>query len=383
MKKKIFFIAILLVAAGFFVACNIYTFIPIYHVIAAQYETGESSIVGAGSIFTFFYAAGLLLSGTMSDRFGKKTVMMAGMLAAAFTTAAVGMAEQLASLYIFRALQGLFLGSFAPAAFAYAFELFAIKLRTLILTFINAAFLIAGICGQLISAQLNAIYGWQTVFYVFSGIYFLLFLLFAALLPNALNSGKQASFFETVKRLYRDGDLLKCYFITFTLLFSFIAFYDSAARYFAGSEQMLFLFRTIGLIGTIPAFFTSMLIDRFGLLWTLKTGISLAAVSSLSFAFLLENQLLAFIFSILFTASIAMLIPVIITMIGTLSGNARTKALSIYSFLLMTGAGIASPAVLYISFQQSLLMIFGIFLMHLLVSGSFNVQYFIMKKGKA
>jgi MFS family permease len=65
-------IASVLVVMVIMVACNIYTFIPIYGNIASTLSIAPSDVVIAGSSFIFFYACGLLTFANSADRFGKK-----------------------------------------------------------------------------------------------------------------------------------------------------------------------------------------------------------------------------------------------------------------------------------------------------------------------
>ncbi|WP_113926606.1 MFS transporter [Bacillus sp. P14.5] len=164
MKYSSLRVETLLVTMGIFVACNIYTLIPMYEAVAVSISIRAEQVVLAGSIFTFCYAGGLFLFGGISDVVGRKTVIVFGIGISALATGAVALSGDEWSLYLTRGLQGFFLGSFAPVAFAYCYELFESKKRTLLLALINSGFLAAGILGQIISSSLSGWFGWQTVF---------------------------------------------------------------------------------------------------------------------------------------------------------------------------------------------------------------------------
>ena len=164
-KHSSFRVEALLVMMAVFVACNIYTLIPIYETVGSSISIATEQAILAGSIFTFCYAAGLFLFGGISDLVGRKLVIVFGMGISALATALVAFSADEWGLYITRGLQGFFLGSFAPAAFACTYELFETKKRTLLLALINSGFLAAGILGQIISSSLSSWFGWQTVFF--------------------------------------------------------------------------------------------------------------------------------------------------------------------------------------------------------------------------
>lgn len=360
--------AFLLTITGIFVASNIYTLIPIYDDLTNTLSIDENHVVIASSIFSVFYAFGLLYFGPSSDRFGRRKILIFGMLASAISTLFVGFAHDTLSLYAARSFQGLTLGSFAPVAFAYIFDLYKDKNRTLLLVFINTGFLMAGIIGQLISSKITATFTWNHVFYFFSLCYLILFLISYFILPKTILPLKeQRSVFSLMSELIKNRSLQKCYGITFTLLFSFVALYDSISRLFDGSPEQLFSLRSVGLTGAILSLFTGRLIERFGLDRTMYTGIVIGAVSILSLNFF-QSLYALMILSILFVASISLLIPTIITLVGQLGGVHRAKALSLYSFVLLTGASLASPIVILLNFKLVLLLLLSLFILNATVS---------------
>lgn len=371
--------AVLLTITGIFVASNIYTLIPIYKNVSESLQIGQNHVVLAGSLFSLFYAVGLLYFGPASDRFGRRKIIILGMLASSISTLLVGLASNTFSLYLARSLQGLTLGSFAPVAFAYTFDLYSEKKRTLLLVFINTGFLMAGIIGQLISSIITELSKWNHVYYFFAICYLFLFLVSLIILPNSkLPLQESRSVLSIMSNLVRNKSLLKCYGITFTLLFSFVALYDAIGRFFLGSPEQLFILRAVGLTGAILSLFTGRLIERFGVDRTMFTGFIIGAVSVFLMTFFQSLSSLM-VLSIFFVASISLLIPTVITLVGTLGGIHRAKALSIYSFVLLTGASLASPIVMLLDFQLVLMLLLCFFLLNI-ISGLFISQDLMQSK---
>ncbi|PWW27755.1 putative MFS family arabinose efflux permease [Cytobacillus oceanisediminis] len=366
--------SIILTVTGIFVASNIYTLIPIYGDIADSFNVNENYIVGGGSLFAFFYAAGLLYFGPASDTFGRRKIIIIGLLASALSTFAVGLSSSVETLYITRSIQGLTLGSFAPVAFAYSFDLFPPKKRTLLLVFINTGFLVAGILGQLLSSTITFYYQWSHAFYFFAICYFVLFLISYKILPStSLPSKSRVSVIHIMKNLLKNGSLLKCYAITFTLLFSFVAFYDAIGRFFQGTREDLYILRAVGLFGAVLSLFTGRLIDRIGIYANMKLGFILGIFSIINMAVFRSTPALM-AFSILFVASISLLVPTVITLIGLIAGTDRAKALSLYSFILLTGASLASPVVMVLQYEYVLQLLLAFFLMNMVLG------YFLSKE---
>jgi MFS transporter, YNFM family, putative membrane transport protein len=367
MKSMSFFqkASILLTLCAIMVASNIYTLIPIYSVLADDLLIAESHVVLAGGLFTFFYACGLLSFGPVSDSTGRRKILVFGLLASALTTLAVGFSAGSVSLWIARSLQGITLATFASVAFAYSYDVFNFRQRTILVVLINTGFLIAGIFGQVASAYLAELFSWNSVFFFFSAIYFILFASAFFLLkespPQAVESMPLSKIFS---QLLKDPRLMKCYTITFSLLFAIIAFYDAIGRFFDGPESDLLMIRLVGLIGASLSLFTGKLMDRWGELRTLMFGLAIG--SSSAFMLLLFHTTGALIFfSIFFVSSISLVIPTVITLIGFYGSSQRAKALSLYSFILLTGASLAPPVAAVLPYKGVMLLLASLFLFNI------------------
>ncbi|PFA66456.1 MFS transporter [Bacillus sp. AFS015802] len=356
-----------LVVMAVMVACNIYTFVPIYGNIASSLSITQSEAVMAGTSFIFFYACGLLTFANAADHFGKKRILVWGMLASAVTSAFVGFSVDFWSLFFTRGLQGFCLGSFAPVAFSYTYDLFTGKKRTLLLAFINSGFLFAGILGQLLSEGITQFSDWTIVFFFFAVVYASLFLVGNQTLPpTKIRSVSPSQQVAAIVKLLKRKELLYCYGIVFTLLASFIAYYDSLTRYLSGEPDLLFFTRAVGLIGAGLSLFTGRLIEDMGIYKTLFIGVCLSIVSvAAAFLYAYMNAPFTIILSsILFVSAISLLIPTVITLIGDMSGEGRSQALSLYSFLLLGGTSVAPLVIMQLTYVQSLLLLLGCFFFH-------------------
>lgn len=347
------------------VASNIYTLIPIYDLVANRLHISSGDVVIAGSLFTLFYAGGLLSIGPISDYTGRKNILVYGLLASALSTLAVGLSTDAVSLWITRSIQGFTLASFASVVFAYSFDLFPKKQRTLLVVLINTGFLIAGIFGQLTSSLLSQLFSWNSVFIFFAICYLVLFAL-ALIILNDSPKGNQEK--EPVLLIYlsllKDSKLMKCYLITATLLFSVIAFYDALGRFFSGPSHELFMIRSAGLMGASLSLFTGKLIEKMGDIKTLASGL-LIGIVSLTGMVIFNSMIGLITLSILFISSISLVIPTVITLVGSYGGKRHSKALSLYSFILLIGASLAPSISCLFGFSQMLLGLSTLFIINL------------------
>lgn len=367
--KRLLFVAFLLIITGVFVASNIYTFIPIYQNISVSIDiTIEQAVVG-GSVFSFSYACGLLFFGPLSEKIGRKKVILFGLILSFLATGLIGFSFNNKSLYLFRCLQGFALGSFPPVAFAYIFDVFPLRYRTLVLALINCGFLFAGILGQLISSSITYFYRWEYVFYCFAIIYFILFISSFFILPTVpVAKQAAASLFQDVSKIIKDPSIVICYMITFSILLTFIAFYDGIGQYlleeYSINQLTLFKIRAIGLIGASFSLLTGKLVRHFGDRSTLLIGLYLVAFS-LFFLVFIRTPLIISIMSIPFIAAISLLYPSLISIIGKLGEHARGSAISLYSFTLMAGGSLGSLLASRLDFPLLVVILIGLFILNI------------------
>lgn len=358
---------IFLTITGILVACNIYTLIPLYSAIGEEMSIPANKVSLGSMFFTLFYAFGLLIFGPISDRFGRKRIIIGGLFFSALTTILVSMATTPMELFFYRGLQGFTLASFAPVTFLYVFELFNGKERTMWLALINTGFLTAGILGQLAASFLLNIGTWTWVFIAFACLYGSFHLLNFLILPKTATFTRIIRPKEIIKDMgtvITNREMAALYLIVFSILFSFVAFYEAWG--YLGGENMM-LFRGIGLGGAPLSIFTGTFIEKFGAQKTLFVGIVLGWGSIFTTLFL-QSQLFIGVVSMFFVASIALLIPTIIHLIGVKSGKFRGKALSLYSFILLIGASFGSFVASLFSYTIVLIILLAFFTLDFLLS---------------
>ncbi|MBM7620707.1 MFS family permease [Bacillus tianshenii] len=361
--------ATLLTIMGLLVVCNLYTLIPLYQPISLEWQIPESQAVLASSFFSIFYAIGLLTFGPLSEKLGRKNVLMYGMLFSACATLFVSFAGNIHYLYGFRSLQGFALGCFAPVAFAYCFDHYTENLRTMTISFINAAFLLAGIAGPLVSEWLEYSYRWQTVFIVFGFLYAITFVLCAVILRHSMSgAASQSKIWQPFFYLLSDRKLLTCYLIVFSLLLSFVAFYDSLYQYLLLTypEQPFILVRSIGLIGVVSCFFSNSLQKRLKVP-SLLLCCSIAIILSFALILIHPVPIVISLASILFVAAISIYLPSIISYVGMLGAQYRASAISLYSFTLLSGTSFGPIISHAFSFAMTLLILSCWFMINILL----------------
>jgi YNFM family putative membrane transporter len=83
---------------------------------------GSAAAAALGTTNALAYGLGFLIFGPLSDRYGRKPILVPGMAALAIVTAGLAAAPSLPVLALLRTVQGLVAASFSAAALAYIGE---------------------------------------------------------------------------------------------------------------------------------------------------------------------------------------------------------------------------------------------------------------------
>ncbi|MGW4982169.1 MFS transporter [Streptomyces mirabilis] len=124
----------LLTALGVLMVGQMYTVLALLHPMATALGTAPEQVTWTATAFGFAYAAGFLLAGPLSDRYGSRAVITTGLVAATAATLAVSAAPDLPTAIVLRSLQGLTAATFAPSALSYVVHHIAPQRRGTALT---------------------------------------------------------------------------------------------------------------------------------------------------------------------------------------------------------------------------------------------------------
>ncbi|WP_338448988.1 MFS transporter [Niallia oryzisoli] len=339
-------ITLILFWTGLVVLCSLYVTIPLLPVFAASYSLSASQAAWAGSIFSIFFAAGSLFAGAISDRYGRKNVMMIGLVCFSFITFLIGLTNSYSSLLILRALQGAAAATFPPIALIYIGMMYPQAKRVTTIGIVSSGFLIAGIIGQLISTFIESVFNWNAVFLILSVLYFITTILLIIFLPNDDIQQGNYGMFSVIKKFkipFSQKKLILCNSIAIMILLSFVGMYTALGNYlsttFDFNDQDIFAVRAAGILGMILSPFTGRFVQRFGMKKVLVSGLVCSIIGLLVMG-LIQQLWLIITMSILFVCGIAVVVPSMLALVGQLGGNEKGIATSIYTFILFIGASI-------------------------------------------
>jgi predicted MFS family arabinose efflux permease len=173
-----------LCSAGFLAATVGLSITPFLLAIAEDLATDLAAISVLFTFSNLAWALSSLAAGPLSDRLGRKPVLLAGMLFLAGSCFGSALAADYPSLVLWRLLSGIGGGALMPTVFAAASDLFPAASRGKALGWIMTGQSMALVAGVPLSALIGAAAGWRAGQEVLGVAALLLWLVVLALLPR-------------------------------------------------------------------------------------------------------------------------------------------------------------------------------------------------------
>jgi MFS transporter, YNFM family, putative membrane transport protein len=337
---------VLLALSGHLVVSQLYLSIPLVPIISQTFNVSLIAASWIGSTFSLAYAFGFLVFGPLSDRYGRKAILLPGLIALTLSTLLVGSSSSFTQLLSLRVIQGFVAATFAPTTLAYATEILPKATRAIGIACISTGFLLAAVMGQIYGSSVGVLYGWRWVFWGFAVAYALIALAISKQLPESRVTKSQValiSIYTNMLKLLGKPVLLVAYSITFSLLFSLIAVFSGLTLHFGshheiGIESLLFI-RLVSIPGILLSLLSGYYIPRWGNQKVMVTGLLLAVIG-LGIG-TTEAPLIWLGIGIgVFVTGIAATIPALVNFISSTTSESKAAAVAVYSFVLFTGASL-------------------------------------------
>jgi predicted MFS family arabinose efflux permease len=221
--------------------------------------------------------------GMLSDRVGRKPIIVAALLLLALPTALIATARGVGDIVLFRFLQGLAIPGISVVMMAYLGEEFrGERVGQMIATFVSGSVL-GGFLGRFVPGHLSELFGWRTAFVVLGCANLLGALLVLWLLPASRRFHRQASVrgaLSAFRRHLRNPALLGACAVGFSALLAMVAGFTYvnvvlASPPFGLSPGALSNVFAVFLVGVVVTPFAGRVIQRVGYRRALMLAMSL------------------------------------------------------------------------------------------------------------
>lgn len=179
------------------------TYLPSFPAITADYGVSPALVQQTLSLFLFTFAFMMLFTGTLSDSFGRRPVILVGLVVYTAASFGIAFAPSFHWLLLGRALQGLAAAAGSVVGRAVVRDRVSGAEAQRALAHIMMVFGLAPAIAPILGGWLHVMFGWHSVF-VFLGSFGLLMLLACARwLPESLPAERRHAFhFGTIVRHY-------------------------------------------------------------------------------------------------------------------------------------------------------------------------------------
>ncbi len=180
-------LAMLLACLGMLGPFSIDTYLPAFTGIASAVGATPVQMQQTLSAYLFGFAVMNLFHGALSDSFGRKPVVLVGLVL--FTLASIGcaLAEHIGLLVFFRALQGMSAGAGVVISRAVIRDMFPPSDAQRVMSQVTIYFGVAPAVAPMIGGFLFVHVGWASIFWFLAGVGVALFVAIARLLPETLH----------------------------------------------------------------------------------------------------------------------------------------------------------------------------------------------------
>ncbi|WP_422766087.1 MFS transporter [Pseudomonas hefeiensis] len=340
-----------LFCGGFATFALLYCVQPMMPLLSEEFSINAAQSSLILSVATGLLAIGLLITGPISDRIGRKSLMVAALFAAALCTIASALMPTWQGVLVLRALVGLSLSGVAAVAMTYLGEEIHPRHIGLAMGLYIAGNAIGGMSGRLIAGVLIDFVSWHTAMLVIGGLALIAAAVFWRILPESRNFRPRSlhprSLLNGFTMHFRDAGLPLLFLEAFVLmgafvtLFNYIGYRLLAAPYHL-DQASVGLLAVVYLSGIYSSAKVGALADKLGrrkMLWAtialMLAGLVLTMATPL---WLVVLGMLVFTFGFFGAHSVAS------SWIGRRALKAKGQASSLYLFSYYAGSSVAGTA---------------------------------------
>ncbi|MFZ5466643.1 MAG: multidrug effflux MFS transporter [Pseudomonadota bacterium] len=162
------------------------TYLPSFPAIAADLGAGPADMQRTLSDYLWAFGAMMLVYGPLSDALGRRRVVLVALLGYALASLGCALAEDIDTLVLMRAGQGMAAGAGLVIGRALVRDLFEGAEAQRVLANVTLFFAVAPAIAPIVGGWLEGWFGWRAVFLFLAGLGLLILALVAAWLPESL-----------------------------------------------------------------------------------------------------------------------------------------------------------------------------------------------------
>jgi YNFM family putative membrane transporter len=333
-----------LAVAGLLVVGLLAVWIPLSPALEGAYGLTAADSATSGVFFAAAFAIGELGAGPIADGYGRRPVLLVGLVLLAVATVVVAASPTWPVYLAARVAQGAAAGTFPPIALTWVAEALPVQRRTLALSVVVTAFQASAITGQLYGQVVGEAIGWRWVYLLLA----VLFVLVTVVLVRRLYEPRQRVPGETdglalvrsILRLLGVRVLLAAWLLGALLLAAIFGVYGGMQVHLpAGVGQdgeLLVWIRAVGLLGVLAVPVVLWKLGGRDPMDLIVAGVVLCVVGLLAQT-RTEGMVALGVASVAVAGGGTLAITLLTVLIGQFAPAARATALAIQAFMFELG----------------------------------------------
>ena len=285
------------IAAGMSAFLDMYVTQALLPSLRATFHASIGALSLTVTLTTLAVAVAAPLAGSLSDRYGRRKILLVSLSCLTVTTLLAASAPNLGWLLMWRLIQGLFIPGVFTATVAYIGEEWPVAHVSTVTALYVTGTVFGSFCGRFLAGLITARYNWQVAFLTLGTLNLAFIPLIAWTLPASHRFRPARSMLASLSGLglhLRNSRLLATYGIGFGILFSqvatftYVSFHLSDPPFRLDLHQLSFIYCVflIGMaitplsgvwavrFGQRRMFAVAMIIGSTGLLLTLQPSLS-------------------------------------------------------------------------------------------------------------
>ncbi|ASU82057.1 MFS transporter [Nocardiopsis gilva YIM 90087] len=322
---------------------QLYAVIPLMDQLADDWNTPATSMTWMASAFGFGYAGGFVLFGPLSERYGHRRVIVAGLAATAITTAFIAAAPGFGTAVALRVLQGIATAAFPPTVLAYIAQRIAPSRRALTTAAVTTSFLASAVVGQLAAQTIGDALGWRAVFLASAaGFAAMAVILLLVMLPHPRGgTASPLEAYRAIPALLRAPRLRLLYAATPAVFGSFVAVYTGIQLSgIVTDPRDLVALRASALPVMVAVPLLTPWLSRIRSDVRVTLAMLLSAVALLVIGVMSPGSTAMAVLLMAFAAGITITAPAMLQTVGARTDTALSTAISLSTFWFFVGASL-------------------------------------------
>jgi len=163
--------------------------LPAMPAIVEELRAGEGDVELSIGLMSLALAIGQFFVGPWSDRFGRRLLLMGGLMVYVISTAAITFVPDFDWFLWVRFIQGLATAAFILLSRTIIRDMFTAERAARLLSFVYLALGMSSVLSPFVGSQLLELYGWRADFYLLSALALIVLILVITKLPETAPAG--------------------------------------------------------------------------------------------------------------------------------------------------------------------------------------------------